>query len=189
MSNIPAGTEKIQQEETEFRAAVSENVFKKMGAITNYALLNSQILPLGSIEMSMLNETEFQAQKGDGWVLCDGRDVSTSDFAALTGMGSAPDARGAFLRGKDNGRGLDPNGDPSLNSIQGPEVKPHLHTGVITNPDGLVTDGVTDANFGFAENALIPRNGNDILAWSLASTGIVESRPLNVTVNFYIRVN
>ena len=47
-----------------------------------------------------------------GWLECNGSAFDTSKFPALSAAyptGNLPDLRGVFIRGKDNGRGLDPN--------------------------------------------------------------------------------
>ena len=46
----------------------------------------------------MLTEAQFQTEIGDSWVLMDGRDVSGSRYATLTGSNTIPDATGCFLR-------------------------------------------------------------------------------------------
>ncbi|MGP0902113.1 phage tail fiber protein [Serratia sp. CY76391] len=47
-----------------------------------------------------------------GWLMCDGSGFNTGVFpnlALIFPSGQLPDLRGAFLRGKDNGKGVDPN--------------------------------------------------------------------------------
>lgn len=70
----------------------------------------------------------------DGWLACDGADVSRTDYADLfgvigetfgTGDGSStfllPDLRGEFIRGLDNGRGVDAS--RALGSEQGDAIR------------------------------------------------------------------
>ncbi|WP_220226162.1 phage tail protein [Gilliamella sp. ESL0443] len=48
----------------------------------------------------------------NGWFLCNGAQFDVNQFPKLAGVyprGTLPDLRGVFIRGKDNGRGLDPN--------------------------------------------------------------------------------
>ncbi len=94
----------------------------------------------------------------DGWFLCDGALVDTSDYRQLyTAIGNAwggsgtqfnlPDMRGRFIRGIDDGAGRDPNaatrltsatgGNSGVNvgSVQSDEIKSHTHTGR-TGPGG-----------------------------------------------------
>ncbi|MGQ8702273.1 phage tail-collar fiber domain-containing protein [Serratia marcescens] len=47
-----------------------------------------------------------------GWLICNGTGFNTGAFpnlALIFPSGQLPDLRGAFLRGKDNGKGVDPN--------------------------------------------------------------------------------
>ena len=75
-----------------------------------------------------------------GWLLCDGSAVSRTTYAALfaavgtaygTGDGSTtfnlPDMRGEFLRGWDNGRGIDSG--RALGSSQNGQNQSHAHSG------------------------------------------------------------
>ena len=161
-----------------------------------------QGIDLGSVgdsKYSMLTEVAFIAQNGGGWVLSDGRDVTGSSYAPLTGNTTVPDARGQFLRGKNNGR-IDgqenPDGDVVLGTQQTDAIQGHKHnytrswlgannfmhhpntsvglaTGadnpVVTSGNG-VTDPVDDGSNG------VPRTG-------------LETRSKNITVNTFIKIN
>ena len=63
--------------------------------------------PVGTIVASILDEAQFSAQNGTGWILADGRDVSGSNYAVVKGENNVPDLRGVFLRGKANGSSRD----------------------------------------------------------------------------------
>jgi hypothetical protein len=57
--------------------------------------------PLGTVIQSLLTEAQFNTNvpnAATAWVLCDGRDISTSQFAAWTGVNNVPDLRGGYLR-------------------------------------------------------------------------------------------
>ena len=57
-------------------------------------------LPIGTIIASMLQFEKFQNVAGNTWKPADGRKVSTSSkYAKLTGNTTLPDLRGIFLRG------------------------------------------------------------------------------------------
>ena len=56
---------------------------------------------VGSIQQSILTEPQWTAALGteaSKWALVDGRDVSGSKYATLTGRSTIPDLRGAFMR-------------------------------------------------------------------------------------------
>lgn len=58
-----------------------------------------------------------------GWLLCDGRTITREDYAELYDLigDKLPDLRGQFVRGLDNGRGIDPNRE--LGSEQGDAIR------------------------------------------------------------------
>jgi hypothetical protein len=66
---------------------------------------------VGDIKQSSLTEPQFKTMLGPAeenkWVLADGRDVTGSDYATLTGNNNVPDLRGAYLRmaGQNNNQG------------------------------------------------------------------------------------
>lgn len=86
-----------------------------------------------------------------GWLECDGASYSAASKAALYGVISTtfggsggnfnvPDLRGQFIRGWDNGRGIDPgrgiNGTPQLDAMQG-----HAHSASSTSSTNATRNG------------------------------------------------
>lgn len=120
-----------------------------------------------------------------GWLEADGSDVSRTTYARLfsaigttygTGNGSStfglPDLRGEFVRGWDNGRGVDSG--RSLGSSQGDELKSHSHTTTTFRTlGGAVAFGGIGANMGDDSGT--------------GSTGGDETRPRNVALMPIIR--
>jgi hypothetical protein len=78
-------------------------------------------------------------------------------------------ARGRFLRGIDNGAGLDPDGTRTAGGTQADMVGPHTHA--FPYPSGTFGGqyGLTDT-----------RNAGSSGTWSTASNGTSETRPKNV---------
>lgn len=134
--------------------------------------------PVGAVKWAMLDETQFQAQMGTGWILCDGRSVAGSDYETITGNSTVPDARATYLRFKDNGRGLDPNGDPALGSFQDDEFESHTHTITpgVTSDTGAAADGPSQVNDGTIVGETDASGGN-------------ENRPKTTIMNLFIRIN
>jgi len=97
----------IYEEETSYKASISETFVQKMGATLNWVLANSST-QLGDIIHSGLTEAQFQALRGNNWVLMNGQSIVGSDFAILTGITTLPDATtgGAFI-GQQTGTLLD----------------------------------------------------------------------------------
>jgi len=120
-----------------------------------------------------------------GWVVCNGAALSRSAYGALfnaigvtygAGDGSTtfnvPDLRGEFLRGLDQGRGVDAG--RALGSAQADSVGPHTHAipkagGVGgSNVDGVITD---------------LDNGSTVTATNSGT----ETRPRNIAVLYCIK--
>ena len=190
MANIPSAYSKIQVEETEFRSSTGNKVMTKIGAIINKAIDDTVELPLGSIEMSMVTEAQFQSLRNSGWVLCDNRSIVGSALNLLTGQTNATNAMGRFVRGKDNGRGLDPNGDSPINTLRTEKLKIHNHVNSLNNVDGCGTSLFSR----FVDNdndvpGVAPTNINLAASLTISPSGIAESRPNNITCNFFLRIN
>ena len=103
MAAVPPKIETIRPEDIDERAPFSENMIQKFAGMINYILLNRESQSLGEIRDSFLDETQFQAHHGTGWILCDGRSIVGSELESITTETLAPDGRGLFMRGKLNG--------------------------------------------------------------------------------------
>lgn len=146
--------------------------------------------PVGTIVSSMLTEAEFQGEVGAHWVLADGRDVTGSRYAQLKGISTVPDLRGVFIRGKNNGS--DKDDERNLGGYQDDAFQGHRHlfrnatssTGGSQNVPVASTTASGSSNAG-TQNILDPvadlTNGSPRTA--------NETRPKNVTVNFFIKIN
>lgn len=117
-----------------------------------------------------------------GWLECNGAAISRTTYAALflaigttfgAGDGSTtfniPDCRGEFIRGWDNGRGVD--SARALGSAQDHQMQSHTHT----TPQGLTASGGVQYAGG----------GNGVSSVSGATGGTSngsENRPRNVAM-------
>ena len=110
------------------------------------------------------------------WLECDGSSIPSqyTDLIALVGA-NVPDFRGEFIRGWDNGRGVDSG--RALLSTQDAAFESHAHT------YGANTVGVADG--GRQVPYSITPSGN----WrtSTTSTGGDETRPRNVSLMYCIK--
>jgi hypothetical protein len=163
---------------------------------------------LGDVRSSLLTEPQFQAINGTNWVLMDGSSVAGSDFATLTGITTLPDARGEFLRGLDNGRGVDPartmasaQGEataaptiPFTGSISGStnNTGSHAHSGA-WSPGGPATPYGTGASTPPWNNTGTSSAGDHAHtvsgSASITGGGDSETRPRNIAVNYFIKIN
>lgn len=144
-----------------------------------------------------------------GYLVCDGASVLRADypdlFAAIgTAWGSAnasefnlPDLRGQFLRGQDQGVGVDPNagartaqntggntGD-NVGSVQSDIYGSHNHSPAVVGiplNSGYLGSGNKDFSGGGGANL-----GSSGTAFSTAYSGGLETRPKNAYVLFVIK--
>lgn len=160
-----------------------------------------RVLPIGTIVSSMLPPTQFRQEAGNGWVLANGRSVTDSRYAVLTGKENIPDLRGMFLRGLNEGRTddfADPQGNRDAGSDQPQAYKKHRHE--ISNGDrGLViadteihTDGsnqvASQYSYGRGDRYVDPGDPETYFA-APNDTGSTETRPNNVAVYYYIKID
>lgn len=136
---------------------------------------------VGDIIHSMLTEEQFILENGGGWILADGRDVTGSKYATVTGNTTVPDMRGQFVRGKNNGRNdgqENPDGDVVLGASQsdGNKSHNHAHAGHVNSGGGY---GGTGFTFG---------GSNQVATYYTSPDGGGESRPKNITVNIFIKI-
>lgn len=159
-----------------------------------------RLLPVGTYMQSMLTEVQFQAEAGSGWVLADGRSVVGSRYETITGSANIPDARGTFLRSKNNGRAdgnQNPDGDLTLGQFTGDAIRNITgQANIIGEPYGI--DGSASGAFnkltGFP-NDRTPQttNTDECGAIQLDASNVVptaaDNRPKNITVNTFIKIN
>jgi hypothetical protein len=147
--------------------------------------IEAAVWKIGDIKHSFLDETQFQSEHDDTWVLCDGSDITGSDLHAVTGWTSTPDVRGRFLRAKDHTAGNNPDGDLALGTYQADQFGQHSHDNTIRGGNGIDNDiennGQVHGRSGFA--------GNKSGVVNIVAAGGNETRPKNVTCNMYIKIN
>jgi microcystin-dependent protein len=150
-----------------------------------------------------------QTTPPDGWLVCNGAAISRAAYATLFGrigtrFGSGngtstfnlPDLRGVFIRGNDEGRGLDLN--RVFGSLQQSQNLSHNHTGQ-TSVGGAHTHttsiplvphtssggnyGVTDSSSGQVSLPFTTQSGGDHShGFTTNPSGGNESRPVNVSL-------
>lgn len=156
-----------------------------------------------------------------GWLLCDGSQVSRTTYANLyaivgnafgVGDGSTtfnlPDLRGRFLRGIDNGAGVDPdtgtrtamntggNAGDNIGSVQAGATKTPVSPFTNGYPAGSITPGSTASGWVFTSSQGAGSTQSD---WIRAASslnlpaaqnvagGDNETRPVNAYVQFIIK--
>jgi hypothetical protein len=175
--------------------AVSEKAeIKRKGAVQGD-------LPLGTIISSYLTWNQFQKvtenNKESGgtwksessiWSPCDGRSVPNSKFASETSLTSVPELRGLFLRGMNDfvfedreiviGGNNERDPEPrKLGSFQIDTFRTHAHQ--------YETNKAGNSNSGTGND---PAKKSFTVATS-TSSGDAETRPKNVAICYYIKIN
>lgn len=160
-----------------------------------------------------------------GWLPCTGNTVSKTNYPDLYNVigqswgGSGtdfllPDMRGEFLRGADNGRGVDPTAGRGPGSTQGYALSKHTHNSTSEQssspsvsfdlPIGIAGP-VGEGETGVSTYAGAGTNGNDTIRANISGIGVTvtvggvktgagqetvkladETRPRNVAVNYII---
>jgi hypothetical protein len=154
--------------------------------------LQQESYQVGDVVSSMLTDDQFQAQRvSTEWVLADGRSVVGSLYAKVTGNTNIPDLRGVFLRGKNNltpdeSAGRNPAGDLPLGQYQPDALAAHQHDfkyGFKQDTAEILDriQGSTNTPYTFG-----PDTGEKTEIQPNASE---ETRPRNVTANYFIKIN
>ena len=140
------------------------------GTVTADSFVTNSGLPVGGSPTGSV--TMFAgATVPDGWLECNGQ-AAPSALAAVLGTSNVPDLRGEFVRGFDNGRGVDSG--RTLLSTQSDELKSHDHTYQSNSVGNSVTGGPTPIGDGQQDN-------------TTSSTGGSETRPRNVALMYIIK--
>ena len=203
MANVPSIAKKIQTEEIQFRAPSSESTMQKISGSINFLLDSGSHTAIGEILKSILTEAQFQSILGVGWILCDGRSVVGSQFQTITGMSTVPNIMGRFSRGKNYVRPSagDTSGDLAHGAAIGDTIGNHTHSASRTNPNEAVRylRGGSDDRFAlicgtygfftFPCDAVQVRRVGPLMNAVLLDAGSVESRPSNITINWFVRIN
>jgi hypothetical protein len=161
--------------------------------------LQSKQISVGSIVQSILGEAEFARLNGSGWVLMKGQSIEGSVLCKQTSLCKLPDASGRFLRSaggpaaplrsaQDQGTAVnqlkvvDFTGIKSFQgSTDGVSIKRWEDT-VVTGP-GVIDRGPTYPGTRFGVTVSGDINHGHLL------TGDVETRPMNLTVNTFVKIN
>jgi hypothetical protein len=167
--------------------------------------------PVGTIITSYLDWEAFQKitdsnkdsngtwqSKFSIWSPCDGRQIPNSYLSEITSSTNVPDLRGAFLRGLNvldavsemkgkvnrvNNEQKDIDNGRTVGSFQADSLKKHQH--IVSQNLGAYKDQDGPDNAGFLANAYQGNWGNVGSSWE----GGEETRPKNVAVYYYIKIN
>jgi len=160
--------------------------------------------PVGMIVQSMLTEAQFQVLNGTNWILADGRSVAGSAYATVTGNANVPDARGLFLRAAGTrgsaiggityagGSVGDANGDTIQGHKHNDSGHQHSQTGSQSwnAPGGLDAGNVNGTAVNLSNTNDGYANLGDPTTTTYGTPRIgSETRPANLAVNIFIKIN
>jgi len=165
-------------EMTRFRLSYSAYAFSAISARNG--------VPVGTIISSMFSPEQIQAVLGNNWDhwwrLANGQNVADTRYAAITQINTIPDLRGMFLRGLNVGRNDDrqdpeEDGERSAGDYQADIVGSHTHL------MGLQPDDTEGRTLGAGPY------GNPEPQFGTNEFDSPETRPRNIAVYYYIKVN
>lgn len=190
------------------RSDVNEIVFNlqtesgDIGGVSSPKRNSKYEIPIGTIITSFLSFDRFRESIGEvgpwkateKWSPCDGRPVPNSQYSEFASP-SVPDLRGYFLRGLNS---FDPNPPVGVSSTARIDPTPNRTVGS-TQPDAIIAHThqykkVQDRTMSFN----VSTNGdmgmfhgvfNDKTVTHQDPPGETETRPKNIAVYYYIKVN
>lgn len=165
---------------------------------------NQDVQLIGTIISSVLHYDDFLEVNGYQrttdtrkvkWVPCDGRSVAGSRYARTSNGSHVPDLRGVFLRGANmyevpgynpnpNNKQLNPE-NKRAGEFQEDAIVNHKHTMNLFKHGyawGSANDGVS-SNEDRGNNQLQKKSTDENV------NGASETRPKNITVYFYLKIN
>lgn len=163
----PAGHPVVTQEANGFMGSAMLNGLMPPGAVAHFALSSAPA----------------------GWLKCNGATISRVTYADLfaaigttfgAGDGSTtfnlPDLRGEFLRGLDDGRGVDAS--RALGSAQGHSLQSHNHQ--------IPTGGGNDPCYGITDTSWVYGSNNSPVSGQYATTyPVAEAANINGTIGTF----
>jgi hypothetical protein len=145
---------------------------------------------IGDVKYSVLDPAKFIEVNGEGWVLMDGRSIEGSDLSTVSGLKTAYDAQGVFIRGLNLNRDVK-TGDPEgkerfLGSYQSDMIINHTHKYISLGNTLWADNGYSDDGRPIRLPTTLetdnPTNGNSTISGT-------ETRPRNIALYTYIKIN
>ena len=166
-------------------------------------ILDDSLGAVGEFKHSNMTVAQFQAQWGPNWVLANGQSIAGSTLAAIQTANSiasptlAPNAMGLFLRGAGSQTVGGVSLSATFGATQGDQMQSHWHN-LRNNSGGLV--GIFNDSTSGGGTGILGSNGaadssqaRDLVTDANSSTGTPragsETRPANLAVNIFVRIN
>ncbi|QLO47190.1 phage tail protein [Enterobacter cloacae] len=127
-----------------------------------------------------------QAAPPSGWLKCNGATFDKTRYPKLAlayPSGSLPDLRGVFIRGWDDGRGLDSG--RAILSYAADKMRKHTHGFLFGNGDGTATTAVHEQSRKAAATTYYAVSGSSGVY--ITEEGQNETAPCNTAFNYIVR--
>ena len=173
---------------------------------------------VGDVKYSILNPTQFALENGDCWVPMNGGSMFGTKLATILQTNTLPDASGVFFRAHEYIDGRDSGRSPSspIANIEADEIESHTHGHSLSFSGTTTTNGSHSHNMrighrgfdsdgssvGLEDNqttgSFNPTTTSDgahshsisgAVSGSISNFGAGETRPINMNLYVYIRVN
>ncbi|WP_072268481.1 tail fiber protein [Enterobacter asburiae] len=121
-----------------------------------------------------------------GWLKCNGAAFSLAQYPRLAvayPTGTLPDLRGVFIRGWDDGRGLDSG--RAILSYAADKMRKHTHGFLFGNGDGTATPAVHEQSRKAAATTYYAVSGSSGVY--ITEEGQNETAPCNTAFNYIVR--
>lgn len=121
-----------------------------------------------------------------GWLKCNGASFSLAQYPLLAvayPSGILPDLRGVFIRGWDDGRGLDSG--RAILSYAADKLKKHTHALLFGNGDGSATPAVHESFRKSSSTTYFAYSGSS--GGYISEDGQNETAPCNTAFNYIVR--
>ncbi|EHB4536985.1 tail fiber protein [Escherichia coli] len=135
-----------------------------------------------------------------GWLKCNGAPFSAEEYPELAKAyptNKLPDLRGEFIRGWDDGRGVDSDrallseqGDAIRNITGGLKLRPGSSDKLITQATGAMKIAARPESYYVANLSAAQKNAEGIDFDAASAPGVVtasENRPRNIAFNYIVR--
>lgn len=149
-------------------------------ALSNLGLGEGSALPVG------VPVPWPSATPPTGWLKCNGAAFSLAQYPRLAvayPSGTLPDLRGVFIRGWDDGRGLDSG--RAILSYAADKMRKHTHGFLFGNGDGTATPAVHEQSRKAAATTYYAVSGSSGVY--ITEEGQNETAPCNTAFNYIVR--
>ena len=187
-----------------FLFLLSGTVFSQVPKVSSGQLIEAsqinkiidELVPVGTVYESLLTPAQFNQLNGDCWKLMNGDTLDNTDLKTITGMANLPNAtvNGEFLRQATSGRTLGSSQGDAIRNITGSTNFASDSNGTMgVGPGNSISgaffgSGSPNINIGDSSGS---RAGFNILNFDASRVvpTATENRPVNIAVNFFVKVN